>query len=113
VQRNENERKNSVLNYESPALTAELQARRALTREHPTANVQRPIVTEAAQVFFETLPLRFVLVFCPCDHGLRVRTNSRFEFISRWGPTAFRHRSLSSVIDPVKSEGTQASSASQ
>jgi len=33
-------RKNSVLNYESPALTAELQARRALTREHPTANVQ-------------------------------------------------------------------------
>ena len=29
--------------YESPALTAELQARRALTREHPTSNVQRPI----------------------------------------------------------------------
>ena len=28
------------LNYESPALTAELQARRALIREHPTSNVQ-------------------------------------------------------------------------
>jgi hypothetical protein len=43
VQRSEKTRKNSLLNYESPALTAELQARRALTREHPTANVQRPI----------------------------------------------------------------------
>ena len=51
VQCSENTRKNSFLNYESPALTAELQARRALTREHPTANVQRPIVTEATQVF--------------------------------------------------------------
>ena len=32
-------------NYESPALTAELQARRAATREHRTFNVQRPIFT--------------------------------------------------------------------
>ena len=29
--------------YESPALTAELQARHALMGEHPTSNVQRPI----------------------------------------------------------------------
>ena len=29
--------------YESPALTAELQAHHALAREHPTFNVQRPI----------------------------------------------------------------------
>src|ERR1043166_3704778 len=36
----ENERKNSVLNYESPALTAELQAHRAMTGEHP--NIQAP-----------------------------------------------------------------------
>jgi len=43
VQQSENARKNSVLNYESPALTAELQARRALKREHPIFNVQRPI----------------------------------------------------------------------
>ncbi len=42
VQRNENTRKNSFLNYESPALTAELQARRAYTRtiQHPASNVQ-------------------------------------------------------------------------
>ena len=39
-------RKKPSLNYESPALTAELQAPRALTREHPTANVQRPILRE-------------------------------------------------------------------
>ena len=38
VQRSEKKRKNSFLNYESPALTAELQARRALAREHPTSN---------------------------------------------------------------------------
>src|SRR4029077_14752233 len=31
--------------YESPALTAELQARRAATREHRIFNVQRPIFT--------------------------------------------------------------------
>ena len=43
MQRNENLRNSLGLNYESPALTAELQARRALTREHPIANVQRPI----------------------------------------------------------------------
>ena len=38
-------RKTSFLNYESPALTAELQARRAGTREHRIFNVQRPIFT--------------------------------------------------------------------
>jgi hypothetical protein len=43
VQQSENARKTSFLNYESPALTAELQARRALKREHPIFNVQRPI----------------------------------------------------------------------
>jgi hypothetical protein len=128
----EKQRKNVVSNYESPALTAELQARRALTREHPTANVQRPIVTEATQVFSKLCPSALgnpsltilakpggiwvgsqlsvrerrtsrvvgALAFCPCDHGLRVGTNSRFEFISRCGPTAFRRRSLSSVIEP-------------
>ena len=36
-------RKNVFSNYESPALTAELQAQRALTREHPTSYVQRPV----------------------------------------------------------------------
>ena len=35
-----NRRKKSFLNYESPALTAELQASCALTREHPPFNVQ-------------------------------------------------------------------------
>jgi hypothetical protein len=40
VQRSENERKNSFFNYESPALTAELQAHHAPMREHPTFNVQ-------------------------------------------------------------------------
>jgi len=42
AQAGENERKNSFLNYESPALTAELQARRAYTRtiQHPAPNVQ-------------------------------------------------------------------------
>jgi hypothetical protein len=40
MQRSENGRKNSFLNYESPALTAELQARmRAYAR---TSNSQRP-----------------------------------------------------------------------
>jgi hypothetical protein len=34
VQRSENKRKNSFLNYESPALTAELQARFACALEH-------------------------------------------------------------------------------
>jgi hypothetical protein len=38
-------RKKPSLNYESPALTAELQARCAATREHGTFNVQRPILT--------------------------------------------------------------------
>src|SRR5437879_11642174 len=33
--------------YESPALTAELQARCALTREHPISYVQRPIFSQA------------------------------------------------------------------
>jgi hypothetical protein len=46
VQRSENARKISFLNYESPALTAELQARRALTGEHPTSNLQRPMFNE-------------------------------------------------------------------
>ena len=32
-----------TLDYESPALTAELQAHHALTREHLTFNIQRPI----------------------------------------------------------------------
>lgn len=45
AQRCENVRKNSFLNYESPALTAELQALCALTRELPISNVQRPIFT--------------------------------------------------------------------
>src|SRR5262245_13276747 len=39
VQADENARKKSFLNYESPALTAELQARRANAR---TSNSQRP-----------------------------------------------------------------------
>ena len=43
MQYSENVRNSLVLNYESPALTAELQARRAATREHRTFNVQRPI----------------------------------------------------------------------
>jgi len=34
VQRNENTRKKSFLNYESPALTAELQARSLFTLNH-------------------------------------------------------------------------------
>jgi hypothetical protein len=46
VQRSENERKKLFSNYESPALTAELQARRAATREHRTVNVRRPIFTD-------------------------------------------------------------------
>ena len=33
--------------YESPALTAELQARCALTREHPISYLQRPIFSQA------------------------------------------------------------------
>ena len=45
TQRGENRRKTSFLNYESPALTAELEARRAGTREHRIFNVQRPIFT--------------------------------------------------------------------
>ena len=45
TQRGENKRKTSFLNYESPALTAELEARRAGTREHRIFNVQRPIFT--------------------------------------------------------------------
>jgi len=42
VQHGENVCNLLLLNYESPALTAELQARRALAREHRTANAQRP-----------------------------------------------------------------------
>ena len=49
LQRRENTRKNCFLNYESPALTAELQARRAATREHRTFNVQRPIFRRTNQ----------------------------------------------------------------
>ena len=45
VQASENARKKRVLNYKSPALTAEVQARRAATREHRIFNVQRPIFT--------------------------------------------------------------------
>jgi len=41
AKRCEKVRKYPFLNYESPALAAELQARHALTREHPTFNVQR------------------------------------------------------------------------
>jgi hypothetical protein len=41
--------------YESPALTAELQARRAATREHPTFNVQRPIVTRYWEIIADNL----------------------------------------------------------
>src|SRR5947208_6520190 len=48
VQRSENTRKKSFLNYESPALTAELQARRAARREHRTFNVRRPILMHEA-----------------------------------------------------------------
>jgi len=43
AKRCEKVRKYPFLNYESPALAAELQARHALTREHPTFSVQRPI----------------------------------------------------------------------
>jgi hypothetical protein len=43
MQISETMRNSLGLNYESPALTAELQARRAGTREHRTFNVQRPI----------------------------------------------------------------------
>jgi hypothetical protein len=46
VQRCDNKRKDSFLNYESRALTAELQAHHALAREHPTLNVQRPLFNE-------------------------------------------------------------------
>jgi hypothetical protein len=42
VQRSENERKNSFLNYESPALTAELQARVAHTVKHSTSQMTNP-----------------------------------------------------------------------
>jgi hypothetical protein len=42
VQRRENARKNSVLNYESPALTAELQARVAHTVKHSTSQMTNP-----------------------------------------------------------------------
>src|SRR6478735_2600067 len=51
--------------YESPALTAELQARRAATREHRIFNVQRPIFTartgwraRAANWFVDYLDVR-------------------------------------------------------
>ena len=44
LQRCENLRNSLGLNYESPALTAELQARRAARREDRTFNVQRPIL---------------------------------------------------------------------
>ena len=55
VQRSENTGKNSLLNYESPALTAELQARHAATREHRTFNVQRPIFTARSGVGAQVL----------------------------------------------------------
>jgi hypothetical protein len=47
AQRSENMRKNSFLNYESPALTAELQARRAQRAniQHSTFNVQSSLDT--------------------------------------------------------------------
>ena len=48
VQHSENARKIAFFNYESPALTAELQARRALTREYSTSNVQRPMFKPTA-----------------------------------------------------------------
>jgi hypothetical protein len=44
-----------TLDYESPALTAELQARRAATREHPTSNVQRPIFTRYWEIIADNL----------------------------------------------------------
>jgi hypothetical protein len=43
MQRNENLRNSLGLNYESPALTAELQAQCAITREHRTFDIRRPI----------------------------------------------------------------------
>ena len=48
MQRCETMRNSLGLNYESPALTAELQARRALTREYSTSNVQRPMFKPTA-----------------------------------------------------------------
>jgi hypothetical protein len=51
AQARENEREKPSLNYESPALTAELQAHGALPREHRTSNIQRPILREADQFF--------------------------------------------------------------
>src|SRR5258707_10751776 len=57
AQRSANARKNSFFNYESPALTAELQAHGALTREHPTSNVRRPI--------FQGHTSKFRIANCP------------------------------------------------
>src|SRR5262249_7750100 len=70
--------------YESPALTAELQARRALTREHPTANVQRPIftgtndaflpMTQAIRILIPTLSVRdYHSLKSPCAGAFRSR----------------------------------------
>jgi hypothetical protein len=62
VQASENSRKNSLLNYESPALTAELQARRAARREHRTFNVQRPIFTPPSEVNAQVLRISSLIV---------------------------------------------------
>jgi hypothetical protein len=61
AQRREKLRKKSLLNYESPALTAELQAPRALTREHPTSNLQRPMFKTTA-FLISILDRRFAIV---------------------------------------------------
>src|SRR5262245_57522142 len=57
--------------YESPALTAELQARRALTREHPIFNVQRPIF------WLSSRQLRLLVMSIEVETSLDVSTLSR------------------------------------
>ena len=52
MQHCETEHKTLSSNYESPALTAELQTRRAATREHRTFNVQPPIFSVRSGVAF-------------------------------------------------------------
>ena len=76
----ENERKRLFLNYESPALTAELQAHHALTREHPTFNVQRPIFDWSRVLrrnfgLPKSVSLRELAVPSKGDLGLRSGTN--------------------------------------
>jgi hypothetical protein len=60
----------SWLDYESPALTAELQAHHALMREHPTFNVQPLTGDEFSAKISDCPPRRVNLLPNECGFGI-------------------------------------------